>query len=48
VPLKQWEVGRELRKRIRRAFDLHGVAVPFPERLVAVREADDPRRQKNQ
>ena len=38
VPQRQHEVGRELRKRIRRAFDEHGIAVPFPERLVAVRE----------
>jgi small-conductance mechanosensitive channel len=38
VPQRQYEVGRELRKRIRQAFDKNGVAVPFPERLVAVRE----------
>jgi len=38
VPQRQYEVGRELRKRIRLAFDQHGVAVPFPERLVAVRD----------
>jgi len=43
VPQRQYEVGRELRKRIRRAFDQHKVAVPFPERLVAVREGADPR-----
>jgi small-conductance mechanosensitive channel len=30
VPLKQWDVGRELRKRLRRALDEHGVKVPFP------------------
>jgi moderate conductance mechanosensitive channel len=30
VPLKQWEVGRELRRRIRRALDAAGVNVPFP------------------
>jgi small-conductance mechanosensitive channel len=38
VPQRQLEVGRELRKRIRLAFDQHGVRVPFPERIVAVRE----------
>ena len=43
VPQRQFEVGRELRKRIRRAFDKNGVAVPFPERLVAVREGAEPR-----
>jgi small conductance mechanosensitive channel len=30
VPVKQWEVGRELRRRIRRALDAAGVNVPFP------------------
>lgn len=30
MPLKQWEVGRELRKRIRAALDDNGVKVPFP------------------
>jgi len=30
VPLKQWDVGRELRRRIRKAFDTAGVNVPFP------------------
>ena len=42
VPLRQHEVGRELRKRIRRAFDENGVAVPFPERMVAIREGAGP------
>jgi small conductance mechanosensitive channel len=37
MPLKQWEVGRELRKRIKRAFDAHGIEIPFPERVVTVR-----------
>jgi small conductance mechanosensitive channel len=41
VPQRQWEVGRELRKRIRRALDAAGVPVPFPERVVAVREGLD-------
>ncbi len=42
VPQKQYEVGRELRKRIRQTFDANNVAVPFPERIVAVREGADP------
>jgi small conductance mechanosensitive channel len=46
VPQRQYEVGRELRKRIRRAFDEHRIAVPFPERLVAVREGTDPKQDK--
>jgi small-conductance mechanosensitive channel len=30
VPLKQWEVGREFRKRIRQRFEAEGIDVPFP------------------
>jgi small conductance mechanosensitive channel len=37
VPLKQWDVGRELRKRIRKAFEIHDIEIPFPERVVTVR-----------
>ena len=37
VPLKQWEVGRELRRRILRAFAANGIEIPFPERLVTMR-----------
>ncbi len=43
VPLKQWEVGRELRKRIKKAFDEHGIELTFPERVVSVRNEDDQR-----
>ena len=31
VPLKQWLVGRELRKRIARMFGERGIPVPIPE-----------------
>ena len=41
VPLKQWDVGREFRKRLRRRFEQEGIEVPFPERVVKVREDDD-------
>ena len=30
MPLKQWDVGRELRKRIKRALDEHGIDMPSP------------------
>ena len=32
VPLKQWDVGRELRKRIKKALDAHGIEMPSPAR----------------
>jgi small conductance mechanosensitive channel len=37
IPLKQWEVGRELRKRILKAFERHAIEIPFPERVVTMR-----------
>lgn len=30
LPLKQWEVGRELRRRIKKRFDAEGIEIPFP------------------
>lgn len=30
LPLKQWEVGRELRRRIKNRFDAEGISIPFP------------------
>jgi small-conductance mechanosensitive channel len=37
VPLKQWEIARALRERIKAAFDEHGVAIPYPQRSIWVR-----------
>ena len=34
LPLKQWEVTGELRKRIKIAFDNEGIEIPFPQRVV--------------
>jgi small-conductance mechanosensitive channel len=34
VPLKQWEVSRELRRRIKNRFDKKGIQIPFPHRLL--------------
>jgi len=33
-PIKQWEVGRELRRRIKKAFDAKGIEIPFPHRTI--------------
>jgi len=38
-PLKQWTVGRELRRRIKRRFDEEGIEIPFPHRTVYMGEA---------
>jgi small conductance mechanosensitive channel len=37
MPLKQWDVGRELRRRIKKAFDAAGISIPFPQRVVMTR-----------
>jgi len=34
VPLKQWEVGRELRRRIKNRFDEKGIQIPFSHRIL--------------
>ena len=36
IPLKQWEVGRELRSRIKRLMDRDGIRIPFPQLQVHV------------
>jgi small-conductance mechanosensitive channel len=36
VPLKQWEVGRELRRRIKTLMDRQGVRIPFPQLQVHI------------
>lgn len=36
VPLKQWEVGRELRRRIKQVMDRDGVRMPFPQLQIHV------------
>lgn len=36
VPLKQWAVGREFLRRIKKAFDAHGIEMPYPHRTVVV------------
>jgi small conductance mechanosensitive channel len=36
-PLEQWKVARELRERIKAAFDERGIEIPFPQRTVWMR-----------
>jgi moderate conductance mechanosensitive channel len=42
VPLKQWDVARELRLRIKRRFDAEGIEIPFPHRTVYTVSAPAP------
>jgi small-conductance mechanosensitive channel len=41
-PLKQWVVGRELRRRIKNTFDSKGIVIPFPHLSVYFGEASKP------
>jgi small-conductance mechanosensitive channel len=34
APLEQWDVARELRKRIKERFGLEGIEIPFPQQVV--------------
>jgi moderate conductance mechanosensitive channel len=40
-PIKQWEVGREYRRRLKRAFDDAGVEIPFPHRTLYLGDQPD-------
>jgi len=33
-PIEQWSVGREYRRRLKKAFDEQGIEIPFPHRTV--------------
>lgn len=37
VPLEQWVVAREMRRRIKHSFDALGIEIPFPQRTVWMR-----------
>jgi small conductance mechanosensitive channel len=37
LPLKQWDVAREFRRRLKKAFDAAGIEIPFPQRDITVR-----------
>jgi len=39
-PIEQWSVARELRRRIKKAFDAEGIEMPFPHRTIYLGEAE--------
>ena len=43
LPLRQWEVGRELRRRIKKAFDARGIQIPGPSMQVTLRQLTPPK-----
>jgi small-conductance mechanosensitive channel len=42
LPLKQWEIGRELRRRIKKGFDQRGIEIPFPQLSISFAEESKP------
>jgi small-conductance mechanosensitive channel len=41
-PLEQWTVGREYRRRLKKALDAAGIEIPFPHRSLYIGEASKP------
>lgn len=37
LPLRQWDIAREFRRRVKKAFDEAGIEMPFPQRAIAIR-----------
>jgi small conductance mechanosensitive channel len=42
VPMRQWDVGREYRRRLKKAFDAQGIEIPFPHRSLYMGTASGP------
>jgi len=41
-PIRQWDVGREFLRRVKYAFDEHGIEIPFPHRTIYFGEESKP------
>ena len=33
-PIEQWKIGREYRRRLKKAFDKQGIEIPFPHQTI--------------
>lgn len=42
MPIQQWFVGREYRRRLKKAFDAEGIEIPFPHQTLYMGEASKP------
>jgi len=40
LPIMQWDVGREFLRRLKAAFDLDGIEIPFPHRSIVFNGED--------
>ncbi|WP_238549077.1 mechanosensitive ion channel family protein [Acaryochloris marina] len=40
-PLKQWDVAREYRRRLKNAFDREGISNPLPHRTIQIESASE-------
>lgn len=40
LPIKQWDVAREFRRRVKKTFDEKGIEIPFPHRTVYMGEGE--------
>ncbi|MBM3750663.1 MAG: mechanosensitive ion channel [Acidimicrobiia bacterium] len=41
LPLKQWTITREYRRRLKKSFESAGIEIPFPQRDITVRHITD-------
>lgn len=39
-PIQQWAVGREYRRRLKKAFDAAGIEIPYPQRSLTIDSAE--------
>jgi small conductance mechanosensitive channel len=39
LPQERWNVAREMRARVKRAFDENGIEIPFPHRTLRIEES---------